>query len=33
MINSMWRSCVTLHEANGGHTLYWLVFWSTPYLL
>ena len=21
--------CVMLHEANGGHTRYWLVFWST----
>ena len=22
---------VTLHKANGGHTRYWLVFWSTPF--
>ena len=29
-INSMRRSCVALHEANDGHTRYWLVFWSTP---
>ena len=21
---------VTLHEANGGHIRYWLVFWTTP---
>jgi hypothetical protein len=26
----MRRRCVALHEANGGHTKYWLVFWSTP---
>ncbi len=26
LINSMWRRCVALHEANGGHTRYWLVF-------
>ncbi len=25
-INSMWRRCVALREANGGHTRYWLVF-------
>ncbi len=25
LINSMWRRCVTLSEANGGHTRYWLV--------
>ncbi len=25
LINSMWRRCVTLREANGGHTRYWLV--------
>ncbi|KAL0153133.1 hypothetical protein M9458_051554, partial [Cirrhinus mrigala] len=25
-INSMRRRCVALHEANGGHTRYWLVF-------
>jgi hypothetical protein len=30
LINSMRRRCVTLHEASGGHTRYWLVFWSTP---
>ena len=30
LINSMWRRCVVLHEANGGHTRFWLVFWSTP---
>jgi hypothetical protein len=24
---------VELHEANGGQTIYRLVFWSTPYLL
>jgi hypothetical protein len=28
----MWRRCVAQHEANGGHTRYWLVFWSTPIL-
>ena len=28
LINSMWRRCVVLHEGNGGHTRYWLVFWS-----
>jgi hypothetical protein len=22
----------TLHEVNGCHTRYWLVFWSTPLL-
>ena len=27
---SMQRRCVTLHEAYGGHTRYWLVFWSMP---
>ncbi len=27
LINSMWRRCVALHEVNGGHTRYWLVFW------
>ncbi len=26
LINSMQRRCVALHEANGGHTRYWLVF-------
>ncbi len=26
LINSMRRRCVALHEANGGHTRYWLVF-------
>ncbi len=26
LINSMWRICVALHEANDGHTRYWLVF-------
>ncbi len=26
LINSMWRRCVALREANGGHTRYWLVF-------
>ncbi len=25
LINSMWRRCVALCEANGGHTRYWLV--------
>ncbi len=25
LINSMWRRCVALREANGGHTRYWLV--------
>ena len=30
LINSIQRRCVVLHEANGGHTRYWLVFWSTP---
>ncbi len=30
LINSMWRSCVKLHEANGGHTRYWLVFGHPP---
>jgi hypothetical protein len=29
LINSMGRRCVTLHKANGAHTRYWLVFWST----
>ncbi len=28
LINSMWRRCVALREANGGHTRYWLVFWT-----
>jgi hypothetical protein len=32
LINSMWRRCIALHEANG-HTRYWLVFWSKPLLL
>ena len=32
LINSMQRRCVAPHEANGGHTRYWLVFWSTPIL-
>ena len=27
LINSMWR-CAALHEANGGHTRYWLLFQS-----
>ncbi len=26
LINSMWRRCVAMREANGGHTRYWLVF-------
>ncbi len=26
LINSKWRRCVALREANGGHTRYWLVF-------
>ncbi len=26
LINSMWRRCVALREANGSHTRYWLVF-------
>ncbi len=26
LINSMWRRCVALREANVGHTRYWLVF-------
>ncbi len=26
LINSMWRRCVALREANGGHSRYWLVF-------
>ncbi len=26
LINSMWRRCVALRDANGGHTKYWLVF-------
>ena len=30
LTNSMQRRCVALHEANGCHTRYWLVFWSTP---
>ena len=30
LINSMRRRYVVLHEANGGHTRYWLVFWSMP---
>ena len=32
LINSMRRRCDALHEANGGHTRYWLVFWSMPLL-
>ena len=32
LINSMQRRCVVLDEANGGHTRYWLVFWSTTLL-
>ncbi len=28
LINSVWRRCVALGEANGGHTRYWLVFGS-----
>ena len=30
LINSMLRRCFTLHEAIGGYTTYWLVFWSMP---
>jgi hypothetical protein len=30
MFNSMQRKCVLLHEANGGHTQYWLA--SLPFL-
>ncbi len=26
LFNSMWRRCVALREANGGHSRYWLVF-------
>ncbi len=26
LTNSMWRRCVALREANGGHTRYWLIF-------
>jgi hypothetical protein len=34
MMNFIWRRCVALLEANGGHTRYWLIFWSTslPFL-
>ena len=28
----MWEGRVTQHGANGGHTRYWLVFWSMPLL-
>ena len=27
LIKPMWRRSVALHEASGGHTSYWLVFW------
>ncbi len=30
LINSMRRWCVALHEVNGGHTRYWLVFAPPP---
>ncbi len=30
LINSMRRRCVALHEANCGHTRYWLVFGPPP---
>ncbi len=30
LINSMWRRCVALRVANGGHTRYWLVFGPPP---
>ncbi len=30
LTNSMRRRCVALSEANGGHTRYWLVFWTPP---
>ena len=30
LVNYMPKRCGALHEANGGHTRYWLVFWSTP---
>ncbi len=30
LINSMQRRCVALHEANGGHTRYWLVSRPPP---
>ena len=30
LINSMQRRFVVLHGAIGGHTRYWLVFWSVP---
>ncbi len=33
LINSMWRRCVALREANGGHTRYWLVFGPTKQYL
>ena len=29
LINSMWKRCVVLHEANGGPSRYWLVFGPT----
>jgi transposase len=32
LINTMQRKCVALHEANGGHVRYWMVFWSMPLL-
>ncbi len=31
LINSMWRRCVALREANGGHTRYWLAFGAPQY--
>ncbi len=31
LINSMWRRCVALREAYGGHTRYWLVFGPPKY--
>jgi hypothetical protein len=32
LINSMQTRSVALHEANGGYTRHWLVFWSRPLL-
>ncbi len=31
LINSMWRRCDALREANGGHTRYWLVYVPPQY--
>ncbi len=31
LINSMWRRCVALREANGGHSRDWLIFGPPQY--